>query len=65
MGSGQLGPIRISMVYPQAFGLSDFTGNLDTLRIGTRHIQDQDKFAVDHLSTGTFILHMLINVFLG
>ena len=47
----------VPSAYPQAFGLSDFTGNLDTLRIGTRHIQDQDKFAVDHLSTGTNSSH--------
>jgi len=47
----------VPSAYPEAFGLRDFTGNWDTLRIGTYHIQDQGKFAVDHLSTGTNSSH--------
>ena len=47
----------VPSAYPEAFGLRDITGNWDTLRIGTYHIQDQDKFAVDHLSTGTNSSH--------
>ena len=47
----------VPSAYPEAFGLRDSTGNGETLRIGTYHIQDQNKFAVDHLSTGTNSSH--------
>jgi formylglycine-generating enzyme required for sulfatase activity/N-acetylneuraminic acid mutarotase len=48
----------VPSAYPEAFGLRDITGNWETLRIGTYHIQDQNKFAVDHLSTGTNSSHV-------
>ena len=47
----------VPSAYTAAFGLRDFTGNWETLRIGAYHIQDQGKFAVDHLSTGTNSSH--------
>ena len=49
----------VPSAYPAAFGLRDSTGNWETLRIGTLHIQDQNKFAVDHLSTGTNGSHVV------
>ena len=48
----------VPSAYPEAFGLRDITGNWETLRIGTYHIEYADKFAIDHLSTGTNSSHV-------